>query len=67
MRVAGALEFLHRISGTKREPRVTKYTLGLLAKTMTLDLHAARTHLGYVPKVSMREGLARWLQSRSHA
>lgn len=64
MRLAGALEFLHRVSGTRREPRITKYTLGLLARTMTLDLSQARERLGYVPKITMREGLARWLKHR---
>jgi nucleoside-diphosphate-sugar epimerase len=63
--VAGALEALHRVFAPAIEPRITRYTLGLLARTMTLDLTAARRDLGYTPRVRLEEGLARYLDSIS--
>ena len=45
---------------THREPRVTRYSLGLLAYSQTLDISAARRELGYEPKVSIDEGLRRY-------
>lgn len=61
--VAGALEALHRTFLPSVEPRITRYTLGLLARTMTLDLTAAKRDLGYAPRVKLEEGLARYLRS----
>ncbi|MEZ0298480.1 MAG: NAD-dependent epimerase/dehydratase family protein [Candidatus Methylacidiphilales bacterium] len=56
-----------------REPRLTRYTLGVLSFSQTLNLDRARAELGYSPKVSLREGIratARWwkaAQSRALA
>lgn len=41
------------------EPPLTRYSAGLLAFSQTLDLTRARRHLGYVPRVPLREGLVR--------
>ncbi|MEQ9505440.1 MAG: NAD(P)-dependent oxidoreductase [Hyphomonas sp.] len=41
------------------EPRITAYGAGLFAFTQTLDTSAAKTHLGWTPKVSFEEGLTR--------
>jgi nucleoside-diphosphate-sugar epimerase len=46
-----------------REPILTRYTVGLLAYSQTLDITAAKTELGYQPRVSIDDGLehfARW-------
>jgi nucleoside-diphosphate-sugar epimerase len=59
--LASMLETAHRLFAPDREPRLTRYTVGLLARTMTLDLSAARDELGYVPRVRLEEGLARYL------
>ncbi len=64
LRFARALELVHRLALPRVEPRVTQYTLGLLGRTMTLDLSRARAVLGYGPRVPVREGLARWLRVR---
>lgn len=40
-----------------KEPLLTRYTVGLLAFSQTLDITAAREELGYQPRVSMEEGL----------
>ena len=39
------------------EPPLTRYTVGVLAKSQTLDISAARAHLGYAPRVSVADGL----------
>jgi nucleoside-diphosphate-sugar epimerase len=46
-----------------REPILTRYTVGLLAYSQTLDITAAKTELGYQPRVSIDDGLdvfAKW-------
>ncbi|MFC3798982.1 NAD-dependent epimerase/dehydratase family protein [Cohnella sp. GCM10012308] len=42
------------------EPPFTRYTVGLLAYSQTLDISAARQALGYAPRVSVDEGLQRF-------
>lgn len=39
------------------EPPLTRYTVGVLAKSQTLDISAARSLLGYEPRVSVADGL----------
>ena len=65
--LAGALEWIHRWLLFGKEPRLTRYTVGLLARSQTLSIEAARKDLGFEPKVSTREGLLRfveWWKSR---
>ncbi|MFN7163341.1 MAG: NAD-dependent epimerase/dehydratase family protein [Hyphomonas sp.] len=56
---ARALEAAARLHPGRPEPRITAYGAGLFAFTQTLDLSAARAHLGWTPKISFDEGLAR--------
>jgi len=45
------------------EPLLTRYTVGVLSKSQTLDISAAKHVLGYEPRVSIKEGLhyfAQW-------
>lgn len=44
---------------TGREPLLTRYTVGILARTQTYDISAARRDLGYEPVVSVADGMAR--------
>lgn len=54
---------LMEIGGTVRgkEPLLTTYTVGILARTQTYDISAARRDLGYNPSVSVAEGIERTL------
>ena len=55
------LEFLYRVFKLKGEPILTRYTVGLLAKTQTLDITKAKMDLGYIPKVPFKKGVERTL------
>lgn len=48
-----------RAALTGREPALTRYSAGVLAYNMSLDITRARQELGYVPRVSLHEGLRR--------
>lgn len=64
---AGLLEFTHRLLPALGEPPLTRYTVTVLARSQTLDIALAREKLGYVPRVSVAEGLRRfadWWRSR---
>ncbi len=56
------LEIVHRTVRRGSEPLLTRYTAGLLATSMTLDISAARRDLGYVPAIDIEEGTRRFLE-----
>jgi len=56
-----ALELVHRTLRPQVEPTLTRYNVEVLACTMTLDITRARAQLGYVPGVSVDEGLRRFV------
>lgn len=56
---ATAMELVGKLTG--KEPVLTRYTVGVLSKSMTLDISAARRDLGYAPRVNMEEGMARFV------
>ena len=59
MAVAGALEFFSRVFTARRwEPPLTRYTVGALGLTQTLDISAARRDLHYDPSANLAELLA---------
>ncbi|MEA5573718.1 NAD-dependent epimerase/dehydratase family protein [Calothrix sp. UHCC 0171] len=45
-----------------REPILTRYTVGVLACSQTLDITAAKIELGYQPQVTIEEGLSMFSQ-----
>jgi nucleoside-diphosphate-sugar epimerase len=57
---ANVSESVARLRRDRREPRLTRYGIGLLSYTQTLSLAAARAELGYSPAVPIDEGLARY-------
>ena len=56
---AFASEVAHRVARRRGEPVLTRYTVGLLAKSQTFSPDAARTHLGYEPVVTMEDAVNR--------
>jgi nucleoside-diphosphate-sugar epimerase len=57
---AGLSELLARLRPGKPEPRLTRYGIGLLACSQTLNIDAARRDLKFAPRVSINDGLARY-------
>ncbi|MGG1251665.1 SDR family NAD(P)-dependent oxidoreductase [Brevibacillus agri] len=55
--VAWVLESLSRTVLGYREPVLTRYSVGVLAKSQTLDISKARREFGYKPRVSIAEGI----------
>lgn len=56
-------EMVHRLPGVRGEPRLTRYTAGVLAFGQTLNIQAAKKDLAYHPKIRIAEGMehyARW-------
>ncbi|MCB1134912.1 MAG: NAD-dependent epimerase/dehydratase family protein [Chlamydiia bacterium] len=51
-----------------KEPPFTPYSVGLLSTSMTLDITKAEKNLGYMPRVSIEEGIedfARWWRAQN--
>jgi nucleoside-diphosphate-sugar epimerase len=65
----GALaEKVANILPDRPEPRLSRYGVGVLGFSQTLDISAARQQLGYAPSVSVADGIdrfARWWKSRA--
>lgn len=60
---AGFLETVAKLPFTNHEPLYTRYSVGLLGFSQTLNIDAAKQDLGYKPQISLEEGLeyvARW-------
>ncbi len=67
---AGLMEAAHRLLKRRGEPVLTRYTVGVLARSQTLDITEASERLGYVPRIAMQEGMrlfARWWKEREAA
>jgi 2-alkyl-3-oxoalkanoate reductase len=58
MRLAALSESVAAL--TRRPPRLTRYAVGHLAVERTLDLGAAREHLGYAPAPTSFAGASSW-------
>ena len=53
-------EAAYRLARRSTPPRLTRYAVGQLAVERTLDITAARTHLGYHPAATSFTGAAGW-------
>lgn len=59
--IGAAMEFTSRTLLNYKEPLLTRYSACVLAKSRTLSIDAARADLGYVPRVSVDEGVRRFV------
>jgi len=57
-----ALENIYATLGIKNEPPLTRFVVEQLSTAHWFNINAARSDLGYAPKVSMQEGLLRLAQ-----
>ena len=60
--VATGLELIYTLIPTHPEPPLTRLSVSMLAHSTTLDISAAKNELGYQPKVSVEEGVERFLK-----
>jgi nucleoside-diphosphate-sugar epimerase len=63
LRLSGVAEAVYGAFPRLGEPLLTRYTVSVLADSMTLDIHKAEAQLGYRPAVSIEEGKARFVAS----
>ncbi len=52
-----------RAALTGKEPLLTRYSALILGRTQTYDIRAARRDLGYVPRVSIADGIEQTLET----
>lgn len=57
--LASLSETVARLRPSGGEPRLTRYGISLLARSLTLDISAARERLGYQPRISLQTGFER--------
>lgn len=60
--VARTLEFAYSLIPFSPEPPLTRLSVSMMANSSTLDISAARNELGYQPKISIEEGVGRFLK-----
>ncbi|MBU5214243.1 NAD-dependent epimerase/dehydratase family protein [Heyndrickxia oleronia] len=52
-----------------QEPKITNYSITILSKSQTINIEKAKRELGYVPKVSIQEGIeyfSQWWKEEEH-
>lgn len=54
---AWAMELTARLFPGAGEPQLTRATAGMIGRSQTLDIRAARTELGYSPLIGVEEGM----------
>jgi 2-alkyl-3-oxoalkanoate reductase len=66
--IGGLMESIYKVFGIRSEPRMTRFLANELARHHWFDISAAKRDLGYVPEVSMAQGLKQlkeWMESWS--
>lgn len=62
-RIAMAMEWFHRTILTSKEPLLTRYSVCALGRSRTLNIEAAKRDLGYIPCVSMQDGILKFVEA----
>lgn len=65
--VAWGMELISKYIRDYKEPTFTRYSVGVISKSQTLDIHAAKQELGYCPSISIQQGLsffAKWWKEK---
>lgn len=62
--LAGLSERIARLRPGQPEPRLTRYGVGVIGWSQTLDIAKARRELGYAPSMSIEEGIVRYARAR---
>lgn len=64
---AAAMEYSAMVRPSQPEPVLTRYSVGVLGKSQTLSIAAARRDLDYSPGVSLNEGIERTIAAWKNA
>lgn len=59
---AWGMELFSKYLRNYKEPHFTRYSIGIISKSQTLDIQAAKHILGYFPRFGMEEGIAAFAQ-----
>lgn len=59
---ASMLELFYSLIPFSPEPPLTRLSVSMMANSTTLDISAAKNELGYQPKISVEEGVQRFLK-----
>lgn len=62
MGLASSLEVICRLLPGQPEPLLTRYMVGVLSQSTTLDIRAARSDLDYQPRISVEGGFQRFVR-----
>jgi nucleoside-diphosphate-sugar epimerase len=68
MILASTMEIISYLPFVRKEPPMTRFGVGYLAKSMTMSIEKARQKLDYTPQVSNQEGFeryAKWYHAKS--
>lgn len=55
--IASTLEAVYRLLPGQPEPPLTRFAIGSIGLSQTLDISAARLELGYTPRINVMEGI----------
>mgnify|MGYP002651801159 CR=1 FL=1 len=65
--VATLMEFTAKFFNSNKEPTLTRYSVGVLAHSFTLNIDKARTKLNYEPRQTVQEAMedfANWYKQQ---
>lgn len=60
--MAGIMEFIGHLPVVGKEPPMTRYSVGYMAKSMTMSIDKARQKLNYSPQVGNRQGFEKYAE-----
>jgi nucleoside-diphosphate-sugar epimerase len=60
--MAGLMEAASVLPFGPKKPAMTRFTVGYMARSMTLSLERAKDMIGYAPRIGTREGFERYAE-----
>ena len=60
--IVSFMERVYKFFRIEKEPPLTKYTLYLMRYSQTLNIDKAKKELGYYPKISVTEGVKKYVE-----
>jgi nucleoside-diphosphate-sugar epimerase len=59
---AGIMEFVSRLPFTGKKPSMTRFTVGYMARSMTMSINKAKQKLNYSPRIGNRQSFEKYAQ-----